>query len=643
MSIFIALYWREVVMRPLELQSERFGATGNILAAGALNQLGRPALDSLAVMLREAVQNSWDARLPESRTVEFGITGYNLKRNQLDFLQGTVFKSMPSNLALANIMRSRTPLSILAIYDRGTTGLAGPTRADEFTPEGETSNFVDFLRNIGQAEGRRFGGGTYGYGKAAFYSLSGAGTICVHTRCRLSGRLESRFMAAALGPAYESRGGRERGRFTGRHWWGRRQADNIVGPALASEADAIARALGMPSFRSGETGTTIMIIAPRLGERTPEQAMHFLISNILWYFWPKMLSSNSGEPAMQFSLSWAGNEFAVPEPYDFPPLQGFARAMELLKGKDTSAVLGGSTTDIRSYRPVQTLGRLSLIKFPVSERRPLDTGEDEALEPVPGLCHHVALMRNAELVVKYIEGPPLPTAHVEYAGVFITDREVDHVFAKAEPPTHDDWIPSTLENATERTYVNVAKRRIRESLNDFTAPPEAVTERQADFPMGAFAEKLGGLLPGEEEPGASVQPSVPPASGARSRGSSGPVGTRTSQARIEALSEGRLVLFKGAPAVIIDFRVHHVKGTRGTSVSAGTVVLIQDGSTVETEPPAGGNVPRVIRWNSAGGGVLGTEPTAFIPSAVSAASVTVSVPRDGKVRISLEAKHSVKA
>ena len=53
--------------------------------------------------------------------------------------------------------------------------------------------------------------------------------------------------------------------------------------------------------------------------------------------------------------------------------------------------------------------------------------------------HHVALMRKAELVVRYEAGPPLPGDHFGYAGVFKCDDDVDEIFRRSEPPTHDDW------------------------------------------------------------------------------------------------------------------------------------------------------------------------------------------------------------
>lgn len=63
-------------MKALELQSERYSASGNVASAGVLNQLGRPTLDPLMVLVREAVQNSWDAAAADGGGVRVGFESY---------------------------------------------------------------------------------------------------------------------------------------------------------------------------------------------------------------------------------------------------------------------------------------------------------------------------------------------------------------------------------------------------------------------------------------------------------------------------------------------------------------------------------------------------------------------------------------
>ena len=90
-------------MRRLDVHSETFAGSGGIAGEGALNLLGRPPIDPLTVMLREAVQNSWDARLGDS--ISFAIDVMRLRGERLQVLKGDVFGVMPV-VAGAEIFRS---------------------------------------------------------------------------------------------------------------------------------------------------------------------------------------------------------------------------------------------------------------------------------------------------------------------------------------------------------------------------------------------------------------------------------------------------------------------------------------------------------------------------------------------------------
>ncbi len=497
---------------------------------------------------------------------------------------------------------------MLAIYDRGARGLGGPTRADSVGDESEPRDFVNFLRNVGQPSSRQMRGGTFGYGKAVIYRASQLHTICVHTHCSIGGLPESRFIVSALGPQYQIEGQeRESGLYTGRHWWGRRTED-FVEPVCGQEADDLALALGLPEFAPGERGTTALIINPIIGDRTPTQAMHFMAYNLLWYFWPKVLESTNGTVPMVFELSLDGQTIPVLDPRHFPPLHGFVQAMQNLKGGATGSGRGmvDGISSIASYRPAHHLGLLSLHRFPVRSRQVLDVGGEWVGSPIGDLCHHVALMRNAELVVRYLPGPALPTDRIEYAGVFVTDEEVDGAFAKAEPPTHDDWTYQSLEDSREKSFVRVALRRIHEVLDEFTAPSASSHGGGASAPLGAFAEQLGGLLPGEVGPGASIQPAGGgtrrqgmDATGSVQNGSAAPdtrgTSPRQNRAKLKLLDEGRLGLVNGNPAFLAEFVVDHADGSSGTEVRVQAGAIL-DGDEMELEPPAGCVTPRVIHW-----------------------------------------------
>src|SRR5215210_1288800 len=127
--------------------SEPYQATGGLAAEGVINQLGRPDIEPLEVLVREAVQNCWDAR----RETLPGIS-VEIGRTQLDDTTATlvsqqILNDAPPALPLADELRPGA--DILYFADYGTVGLAGPTRAD-IVQEHDVRDFVDFVRNIGQ-------------------------------------------------------------------------------------------------------------------------------------------------------------------------------------------------------------------------------------------------------------------------------------------------------------------------------------------------------------------------------------------------------------------------------------------------------------------------------------------------------------
>lgn len=495
------------MIQSLSLFSEEYTPYGNIAAEGILNQLGKPGLDLLSILVRETVQNSWDARLSDDTTVHFTIAERTLTATQLDFLRHRVLAEEPEQLKLHEVLSPTAAdgIHVLTISDRGTVGLNGPIRADAPDDGTGSRNFVNFFLNIGQPKGQLLSGGTYGYGKSILYRAGQLHTICVYTRCTAQGQPESRFMAAALKPQEEKCSGYRQ--YTGRHWWGcQNSQDGILDPVIGPAADELAHGLGLPPFAEGETGTSCMILLPILGDCSLNEAMQRVSRILLWYFWPKMLISSKDAAPMQFAVYSEEQPVPLPDPCDYPSLHGFVEAMELLKtssadSKDSLC----EVVSITSQRPRRHLGRLALTRFWVQERKNPDAGGSEFVSPIPGISHHVALMRNAELVVKYLEGDQLPISHLEYAGVFIADPDVDASFAKAEPPTHDDWNTKSMTEKQDKTVVNVALRRINEELKDFIAPQTMTGRDEELLPLGDFADQLGSMLIGVEGSAAYVQ------------------------------------------------------------------------------------------------------------------------------------------
>lgn len=446
--------------------------SGGLAAEGFYKLLGRPRLDPLTVLVRETAQNSWDARIKNGDPVLFSLQGWQLDSQERAALLDEVFVQADEvkGTRLASTL-DEPGLIGLYIADRNTKGLGGPLQADQVNPAG-TYDWVDFVLNVGEANTQGHTGGTYGFGKTISYVVSGANAIVIHTRTHHQGRLETRLIACAIGQRF-TRGNKL---FTGRHWWGESGGDVPI-PLTGSEADRVANLIGMPEFVGQDTGTNILVVAPDLGGRSPEQAMRFIAESVTWHLWPK-LTPRRAQRAMDIDVSWNGVSVTIPKPEDRPPLHGFAQAFQaLLDDGAPDTALGLRLDDIRCGRPRADIGVLATVPLIHRDRVAVDDGSDpddsEAPQPaaaITGVCHHVALLRTPELVVDYLEGPPPPEGGTEWAGVFRARDEHDAHFAAAEPPTHDSWNPELLPKSSGRTIVNVGLREIKAALENRWAP-----------------------------------------------------------------------------------------------------------------------------------------------------------------------------
>lgn len=609
-------------MVPLDWQAEPFSPMGGINGQGVLRQLGRPAMDWAELLIREAVQNSWDARLNNNKPVGFRIIGYELTKEQRSALRDVVLKQGPSNFDSSKISKA------LLLQDRNTWGLSGPLRADVVQASDDVPpNFVRFLRNVGQTHdtGGRATGGTYGFGKASYYGASACGTIAVYSRC-VTGRktcVESRFIAAQLGAPYADRGRQ----FTGRHWWGRFSVGKLADPLLCNDADEAAQMLGIPLFNSDETGTSILILDPIFSKSRPEEDLALLAEAAARSFWPKLSDGPCETATMTFDIRWENSE--IPLPLKGHGLKAFRNAFRRAVKADA---LEQRTpffwiVPIEALKPRKRLGTLVLIRFddPQGAHKP-------AAEPDPfwGPCQHVAWMRTPHFVVKYEVGPPSPA--LQWAGVFIAAPDLDYAFARAEPPTHDAWNPQHLPSVShERTYVKVALQRIKDAIRNFVTPSfSAPSYGSAGMPLGAFADTLGSLIPAVPGTGSRTLP--PPAPPGLGGGGGGGVHGRRPQVRI---SQQRLILDSGAPAIEVSFVVES-PGPKA-AVSARAEVVLEDGST-EAEQPEGSERPHVLRWQIGDVSYASSPvcPEMFLNGAQG--TVLVSCPEDTRTRITLNAE-----
>lgn len=489
---------------------------GDLIGDGARKLLGQPKVSPIALLARETAQNSWDARVGAS--IKFNMSLRLLSPQQVELLRSRVLVGDPGGISLSETL-NRDEVWVLEISDRGTKGLGGPIRPDLPVPPGQPMDFVNMVFNIGAPSDRKLGGGTYGFGKAVGYLSSGCGTTLIWSRSKERGVLESRLIGSAIGNNFED--GNKR--YTGRHWWGVPSFDDSEGtrvePLRGPAADTLGNALFEEGFSSGSTGTSILIVDPQLGSASYEEAANELAEAVLWNLWPKMVPLSDGTYPMDIDIRLNGQSIPIVFPSDHPYLSAYAdclvavRAMQ--EGRDVELPLG-KVEEVRSQNPKRLLGYLAMTRF-------TSFGTDEVrfpdIDPLGNSSHHVCLMRHAELVVTYNEMRALDSSGYHWAAVFQPVKETDSAFSVSEPPAHDEWIPTSITDKSQKSVVTVALRRTKEICNAFAAPPGGHQSNSSveAAPALDLANSLGGLVAStdrEASPGAGDLPG----GGSRARG-----------------------------------------------------------------------------------------------------------------------------
>lgn len=467
---------------PLNWHPQKF-EPGAIQGAGAKKLLGTPHVSTEELLVRETAQNSWDARIGD-RPVEFTLNLRDLREATVTLLRESIFTGSASGTRIREALQA-PDLRVIEISDRGTFGLGGPVRNDQAIVPGSVTHFIDLIFNIGATRSDLTSGGTYGFGKSISYMVSGVGAIVVWSRCATDQGPEDRLIASAIGDVFEMDGYR----YTGRHWWGR-TVEGRPEPVIGLLAQELGREIFAKPFADDEMGTSILILAPELGDPGPEDDALTLKDAVLANLWPKLLPDESGMKPMDVRIQVNGVEYPIPDPTHHPVLSGPASCLRAVRavqaGRPVEPTLFPvEVIDIKRYNSV--LGHLALTKYPVAA-----ASADEETS-----SRSVTLMRNgAELVVRQIERSPLAEPGFQWAGVFKPVAALDPTFARSEPPAHDAWSPASVQDKIQRSQVKLALQRIQEAADKFVEPYAATRSAQSSTSAAAVGDMLAGLMAG---------------------------------------------------------------------------------------------------------------------------------------------------
>lgn len=478
--------------KPRGAGDQTSGGRGKLLRATS-------ALSRLELLVRETLQNSWDAR-DEEWTPAYGVRVYRMDPDVKQILRKHVFTDLPESLAdLADCLHS-PDVHAIEIYDRGTVGLNGPFRASEVASDGEKNNFNSFVFDIGTTKTSGQSGGTFGFGKTASFEVSNAHSVVYWSRCRTQDDedVEHRLIACSLHDPYEE----GNARFTGAHWWGAPDDDDII-PIRGEEAAELGEQIFRTHFGDTndgepETGTSILILDPvitvgvadGLDERVPvrtdedSEALLKQISDALAHSaWPKVVPSGEEDRPMIVELYENRHERPVIDSMlakygHFASALNFVRSEQgqLEEGYSIALPVGtvrsqcfpivlrprGAMVSMRSElfggRQDDTVGHLYLIESAAIATETDSTGPRDAL----------CIMRSeAELVVNYDPVVEAEGGTLQWHGVFKPTTECDRHFAASEPPTHDRWTPDAAESEASRYVVRRTLEQIRSKTKKF--------------------------------------------------------------------------------------------------------------------------------------------------------------------------------
>lgn len=522
-------------MLPIQLHSEPYSRDGNLAADGAVRLLGQPDLTPLELVIREALQNSWDASINCDGTPVFRIRVRILDAEHLKSMRD-FFRQLPPAEAeepveahIRRFLESPQPI-VMEISDERTKGLGGPLSASQALRAGESADFVNFVRNIGSARDLVLGGGTYGFGKSSLFRISRCSTVIIHTFTGPASSPEHRVIAKALGMAFDHSGRR----YTGRHWWGMPSGESPEGdsvdPASGDLGCRIAEALGMPERRSAEQrGTTLMILDPDLEDLRSDEGWPQEISEgarrrlmarvqdiLLWHCWPKFTARDDGDFPMVCQLSILGEQISLPDPATIQPLWLLTQALQEARRQ---------TDEVFCERPMQRIGFFgqcqASLNLHADDRYRIHLKDDSL---IPEKLCHMALLRPAELVVRYKVGSLNEADQTQWGAVFICDRGpeniVEQAYARSEPPAHDDWQPKADQSLTphQRRYVNVGLTRIKERVKQLSGTDIAramrIRQREQES-LAALASELGRSLIGTGPGGSDGGTPAPRGGGGR--------------------------------------------------------------------------------------------------------------------------------
>ena len=241
------------------LKNEGFTLSGS----GILRAFQNEKMPNLDLLVREAIQNSMDARRADKNFVREEID-----INQFDVKKLTTF--FPQVGKLLYLKWKMGYDKFVSISDKNTVGLTGPIRISDIKGT-NWGRFLSLVQGIAKPQESQGAGGSWGYGKTVYYRI-GIGLVIFYSRIQEGQEYKDRLMACLVENEKNENSilnyAKEYNSKTGVAWWGKKDENpenEIIPLDNRDDIASILNCFNLNLYEGQETGTRIII--PFINER----------------------------------------------------------------------------------------------------------------------------------------------------------------------------------------------------------------------------------------------------------------------------------------------------------------------------------------------------------------------------------------
>lgn len=401
-----------------------------------------------ASLIRESIQNSLDAVDDDSIPVrmEYKISrmssrNYSNFFNLVSHIQGCI-RFYPQSrdiycpmLSYLQDARRATDLYYIKVSDYNTTGMG-------YNPNDRESPFYGFVRAAGVSnKSSANAGGSFGFGKAAYFYISPIRTILVSTLTEEGNHYFEG--VASLCTHYDS----ENNKCVSVGYY-----DNNNGYPV-EELDKIPQ-----RFTRDEIGTDIWIMGVDIASELDKEAIYQeMTTAVLQNFW---LAVYHGKLDVKIGDKEI-NQYNILELVEeqFPDMHDNSRKIEKFNPRpylEAVAKVNSDKNHVLYEEDLPTLGHVQFYGFKIKDGN-----------------SRVALLRSPRMFVQF---RPVPSATGFYGVFFCDNPEGDAILRKIENPAHNEWMPSNWKD--EKGKNNKKGRQGFKEMKEFLVRcMEKLTER----------------------------------------------------------------------------------------------------------------------------------------------------------------------